>query len=137
MQKGSRLLTTYLCLLCQTSRTMARLRPTRRHFTSTRPSQLRTSELTEDGFASLRAKPDRLWSDIHHSAQWGMGKRYGDGPEQTGMARLTLSNADKQVREWFVRTTEALSCKTHVDAVGNMYSPGSPSQAVRIDTLTG
>jgi acetylornithine deacetylase/succinyl-diaminopimelate desuccinylase-like protein len=34
------------------------------------------------------------------------------------MARLTLSDADKQVRDYFVRTTESLGCKVTVDAMG-------------------
>ena len=34
------------------------------------------------------------------------------------MSRLTLSDADKQVRDWFVKTTESLGCKVKVDAMG-------------------
>ena len=31
------------------------------------------------------------------------------------MSRLTLSDADKQARDWFVQTTESLGCRTQVD----------------------
>jgi acetylornithine deacetylase/succinyl-diaminopimelate desuccinylase-like protein len=34
------------------------------------------------------------------------------------MSRLTLSDADKQVRDWFVKTTESLGCKVQIDAMG-------------------
>lgn len=88
----------------------------------TASSRLRTSELTSDRLSSLRANPDRLWSMIHDTAQWGTGKRYGDAPEQTGMSRLTLSDADKDVRAWFVKTAEELSCKTYTDSVGNIFA---------------
>jgi len=35
-----------------------------------------------------------------------------------GMHRLTLSDSDKQVRDWFVKTMEILGCKVQVDAMG-------------------
>lgn len=34
------------------------------------------------------------------------------------MKRLTLSDSDKQVRDWFVETTESLGCKVQIDAMG-------------------
>jgi len=34
------------------------------------------------------------------------------------MARLTLSDADKQARDWFVKTTKALGCEVKIDAMG-------------------
>jgi len=41
------------------------------------------------------------------------------------MHRLTLSDADKQVRDWYVRTTEALGCKVKIDAMGTLDGPGN------------
>lgn len=38
------------------------------------------------------------------------------------MSRLALSDADKQARDWFVETTEALGCKVTVDAMGNIFA---------------
>ncbi|KAH7109953.1 Zn-dependent exopeptidase [Dactylonectria macrodidyma] len=38
------------------------------------------------------------------------------------MARLSLSDDDKKVRDWFIETTESLSCKTTVDSIGNIFA---------------
>jgi len=40
------------------------------------------------------------------------------GPTDIGMSRLTLGDADKQARDWFVETTKSLGCKVQVDAMG-------------------
>jgi len=42
------------------------------------------------------------------------------------MHRLTLSDADKQARDWFVRTTESLGCKVKIDAMGRLPFPFAP-----------
>ena len=34
------------------------------------------------------------------------------------MSRLTLSDEDKQVRDWFVQTTKSLGCNVQVDGMG-------------------
>ena len=34
------------------------------------------------------------------------------------MKRLTLTDSDKQVRDWFVKTTESLGCRVSIDAMG-------------------
>jgi hydantoinase/carbamoylase family amidase len=38
------------------------------------------------------------------------------------MSRLALSDADKEARDWFVKTTEALGCQTTIDAMGNIFA---------------
>jgi len=38
------------------------------------------------------------------------------------MQRLALSQEDKQVRDWFIETTEALGGKITVDAMGNIFA---------------
>ncbi|OCK74271.1 amidase [Lepidopterella palustris CBS 459.81] len=43
-------------------------------------------------------------------------------PTETGMSRLALSDADKQARDWFIQTTQALGCHTTVDAMGNIFA---------------
>jgi len=102
-----------------------------RPFSSSPKHHLRTSELTPKQLQSLRANPARLWSDIHSTARWGTGRRYGSDPNETGLSRLTLSDADKCARDWFIQTTQSLSCKTHVDAVGNIFAvrPGLDNSA--------
>jgi hypothetical protein len=94
----------------------------KRDFTTTPGRRLRTSELSSSQLKDLKANADRLWNDIHHTAQWGTGKPYGERPEATGMSRLSLSDADRRARDWFVETTKSLSCKTHVDEIGNVFA---------------
>ncbi|EEH09176.1 beta alanine synthase [Histoplasma capsulatum G186AR] len=72
--------------------------------------------------SGLRANKERLWNYIHHSCQWGTGIRWGDGPTDTGMGRLALSQEDKQVRDWFIETTKALGCNITVDEMGNIFA---------------
>ncbi|GAB1194869.1 hypothetical protein APSETT444_004120 [Aspergillus pseudonomiae] len=81
-----------------------------------------TTELSEAEVSALRANKDRLAKDLHHSCQWGFGIRWGDGPTDTGMQRLTLSEEDKSVRDWFIETTKALKCKITIDEMGNIFA---------------
>lgn len=37
------------------------------------------------------------------------------------MKRLTLTDSDKQVRDWFVKTTKSLGCKVSIDAMGKAW----------------
>ena len=39
-----------------------------------------------------------------------------------GMSRLSLSDADKQARDYFKQVTESLGCNVHVDAMGNQFA---------------
>lgn len=56
-------------------------------------------------------------------------------PTETGMSRPSLSDADKQARDWFADTTSSLGCKVTVDAMGNQFAvkpgrqPGHPTAA--------
>lgn len=61
-------------------------------------------------------------NDIHHTCQWGTGKRWGSQTTETGMSRLALSDTDKQARDWFVQTTKSLGCSVTVDAMGNTFA---------------
>jgi acetylornithine deacetylase/succinyl-diaminopimelate desuccinylase-like protein len=47
------------------------------------------------------------------------------------MSRLTLSDSDKSVRDWFVETTHTAGCKTTVDEMGNIFAvrPGLNNDA--------
>ena len=44
------------------------------------------------------------------------------GPTEIGMSRLSLSDTDRQARDWFAETTKALGCKVHYDAMGNQFA---------------
>ncbi|KAL8660795.1 MAG: hypothetical protein Q9202_006217 [Teloschistes flavicans] len=72
--------------------------------------------------AGLKVKQTRLMNDVHSTCEWGKGYRWGMGKHETGMSRLALSDADKQVRDWFVETTRSLGCRVHVDAMGNIFA---------------
>jgi len=54
----------------------------------------------------LKIDGERLWETIQGTAQWGAI------PNSTGMCRLSCSDEDKAVREWFVEQTAQLGC-TH------------------------
>ena len=47
------------------------------------------------------------------------------------MSRLSLSDADKQARDWFVETARSLGCSVTVDTMGNTFAirPGRLSGA--------
>jgi acetylornithine deacetylase/succinyl-diaminopimelate desuccinylase-like protein len=62
---------------------------------------------------------------------------------ETGMSRLSLSDADKKARDWFVETTTAAGCTTTVDEMGNIFAvrpgqrEGPPTYAgSHLDTQT-
>lgn len=38
------------------------------------------------------------------------------------MSRLSLSDADKQARDWFAQTVESLGCTVSVDEMGNQFA---------------
>ena len=52
-------------------------------------------------------------------------------PTEIGMSRLSLSDTDKQARDWFAETTTSLGCKVHVDEMGNQFAvrPGLSNDA--------
>ena len=43
-------------------------------------------------------------------------------PSKGGIKRLTVSDEDKRVRDWFKAQCEALGCTVQVDSVGNMFA---------------
>ncbi|KAF2263449.1 N-carbamoyl-L-amino acid hydrolase [Lojkania enalia] len=93
-----------------------------RSFSASSRWQLHTKEMNDEILASLKVNQSRLMEDIHYTCQWGMGKKWGARSTETGMSRLALSDADKEARDWFMRTTEALGCNTTVDAMGNIFA---------------
>jgi N-carbamoyl-L-amino-acid hydrolase len=57
----------------------------------------------------------RLWDSIMETAAFG-------GTPKGGVRRLTLSDEDREVRDWFKRACEALGMKVSVDRCGNMFA---------------
>ncbi|CAM5762433.1 Zn-dependent hydrolase [Bosea minatitlanensis] len=62
---------------------------------------------------SIDAK--RLWNDLMETARIG-------GTARGGIRRLTLSEEDRRVRDWFKAECEKLGCTVQVDEVGNMFA---------------
>jgi beta-ureidopropionase / N-carbamoyl-L-amino-acid hydrolase len=72
---------------------------------------------------NLAIKPQRLWDSLMETARFG-------ATEKGGIKRLTLSDEDKQVRDWFRRACEAVGCTVTVDDCGNMFArrPGKRNE---------
>jgi beta-ureidopropionase / N-carbamoyl-L-amino-acid hydrolase len=64
---------------------------------------------------NLQIDGQRLWDSLMETA------RIGATPKG-GICRLTLTDLDRQVREWFKTQCEALGCAVAVDEVGNMFA---------------
>jgi N-carbamoyl-L-amino-acid hydrolase len=64
---------------------------------------------------NLAIDPERLWNDIAETAQIG-------GTAKGGICRLTLTDLDRQVRDWFKARAESLGCKVTVDDMGAMFA---------------
>ncbi len=76
---------------------------------------------------NLTIDGDRLWQTIMETAAFGATP---DG----GIRRLTLSQEDRQVRDWLRAQCEAIGCSIKVDTVGNMFAmrPGTNEHALPI-----
>ena len=64
--------------------------------------------------------PQRLWASIMDTA------RFGATPKG-GIRRLTLSEEDRAVRDWFRDACEAIGAGVEIDELGTMYAtlPGT------------
>ena len=69
----------------------------------------------KDAMNNLRTDPERLWADLMHSASIG-------GTPRGGICRLTLTDLDKAVRDWFRASAESLGCTVTVDDMGAMFA---------------
>src|SRR5436190_1119121 len=73
----------------------------------------RSHEMTAK--TNLTINPQRLWDQIMETAKFG-------GTPKGGIKRLTLSDEDKKVRDWFKAQCQALGCTVSIDACGNMFA---------------
>ena len=64
---------------------------------------------------NLTIDADRLWDTLIETAQIG-------GTPKGGIKRLTLTDLDREVRDWFVAKCEAAGCDVGVDEMGNIYA---------------
>src|SRR3954468_927913 len=67
----------------------------------------RTQNLVIDG--------ERLWGELMETAAIG-------GTPKGGVCRLTLTDLDRQVRDWFRARAEALGCTVTIDDMGVMFA---------------
>lgn len=65
--------------------------------------------------SNLQIDSTRLWNTIHDTARLG-------ATPKGGVRRLTLSDEDKQVRDWFRAACEAAGLSVHVDTLGSMFA---------------
>jgi beta-ureidopropionase / N-carbamoyl-L-amino-acid hydrolase len=64
---------------------------------------------------NLQIDAQRLWDSLMATARIG-------GTPKGGICRLTLTELDRQIRDWFKAQCEALGCTVGIDEVGNMFA---------------
>src|SRR5690242_2955415 len=69
---------------------------------------------------NLRIDGARLWGELMETAAIG-------ATAKGGICRLTLTDLDRQVRDWFKARAETLGCRVTVDDMGAMFArrPGT------------
>lgn len=65
--------------------------------------------------ANLSVDAARLWASIMETAKIG-------ATPKGGIKRLTLTDLDRQVRDWFRAACEAAGCTVAIDDMGNMFA---------------
>src|SRR5215204_2963974 len=64
---------------------------------------------------NLTIDAERLWGELMETAAIG-------ATPKGGICRLTLTDLDREVRDWFKARTEALGCTVTVDDMGAMFA---------------
>jgi N-carbamoyl-L-amino-acid hydrolase len=65
--------------------------------------------------SNLQIDPERLWSNLMETAAFG-------ATAKGGICRLTLTEEDRQARDWFRSEMEALGCTVAIDDMGTMFA---------------
>jgi hypothetical protein len=75
---------------------------------------------------NLQIDAQRLWDSLMETAKIG-------GTPKGGICRLTLTDLDREVRDWFKTRCEALGCTVGIDEIGNMFArrPGKNASLLR------
>ncbi|MEM1399289.1 MAG: Zn-dependent hydrolase [Pseudomonadota bacterium] len=71
--------------------------------------------MSDQRLDNLTINAERLWGMMMETAEIGRTPK-------GGIKRLTLTDLDKQVRDWFQKTCEEAGCSVHVDQMGNQYA---------------
>jgi N-carbamoyl-L-amino-acid hydrolase len=76
---------------------------------------------------NLKIDGERLWDELMETAEIG-------GTPKGGICRLTLTDLDRQVRDWFRARCEALGCTVTIDDMGAMFArrPGQRNDVLPI-----
>jgi beta-ureidopropionase / N-carbamoyl-L-amino-acid hydrolase len=64
---------------------------------------------------NLQINAQRLWDMVMETARIG-------ATAKGGICRLTLTDLDREVRDWFTSQCQAMGCTVTVDEVGNMFA---------------
>ena len=64
---------------------------------------------------NLQINAERLWDTIMETAKIG-------GTPKGGICRLTLTDTDRQVRDWFIKVCRSIGCSVTVDEMGNIFA---------------
>ncbi len=64
---------------------------------------------------SLNVNGERLWTTLMDTARFG-------GTAGGGITRLPLTDADRDVRDWFVDSCKSIGCAVTVDEMGNIFA---------------
>src|SRR5262245_20932388 len=64
---------------------------------------------------NLTINAARLWDTIMETAEFGR-------TEKGGVRRLTLTDLDRRVRDWFVARCREAGCSATVDEMGNIFA---------------
>jgi N-carbamoyl-L-amino-acid hydrolase len=91
------------------------------------PRQIRRRHGGVISLQNLTIDGQRLWDSLMHTAWIG-------ATPKGGICRLTLTDLDRQVRDWFKTQCEELGCAVSIDEVGNMFArrPGKNSNLAPI-----
>lgn len=71
--------------------------------------------MSKPALPNLRVDPERLWDDLMETARIG-------ATAKGGICRLTLTDLDRQVRDWFKAAAEGLGCTVTIDDMGAMFA---------------
>jgi beta-ureidopropionase / N-carbamoyl-L-amino-acid hydrolase len=76
---------------------------------------------------NLRINGERLWEELMETAAIG-------ATAKGGLCRLTLTELDRQVRDWFKARAQALGCEVTIDDMGIMFArrPGQRAELAPI-----
>jgi N-carbamoyl-L-amino-acid hydrolase len=73
------------------------------------------AETMTTSLPNLQINPQRLWDSLMETARIG-------GTAKGGIHRLSLSDEDRAVRDWFRKECEGLGCTVGIDDCGNMFA---------------